>query len=152
MLSRRAWMAGAALASQARAQEIVRLPRKVRLAIIGLEGHTGEILDPMDRLPDVDLVVANAVLPRRFAAGDVAKLQAASNGGGPAAAAVAHAGRVRAQQGQLQRLRRGARGPVVTLPWMLDVEPDELADRLITETGAARRAPRRPGPVDVPSG
>src|SRR5436190_81951 len=56
MLSRRAWMAGAALASQARAQEIVRLPRKVRLAIIGLEGHTGEILDPMDRLPDVELV------------------------------------------------------------------------------------------------
>src|SRR5947207_150634 len=111
-----------------------------------------ETLQLQQQLPDVDLVVANAVLPRRFAAGDVAKLQAASNGGGPAAAAVAHAGRVRAQQAQLQRLRRGPRGPVVTLPWMLDVEPDELADRLITETGAARRAPRRPGPVAVPSG
>jgi hypothetical protein len=35
---------------------------------------------------------------------------------------------------------------------MLDVEPDELASRLITETRPARRAPRRPGPVDVPSG
>jgi len=41
---------------------------------------------------------------------------------------------------------------VVTLPWMLDVEPGELAARLITETRPARRAPRRPGPVDVPSG
>jgi hypothetical protein len=59
---------------------------------------------------------------------------------------------VRAQQSQLSRLRRGARGPVVTLPWMLDVEPDELATKLITETRPARRAPRRPGPVDVPSG
>jgi predicted dehydrogenase len=48
-------MAGAALASQAAAQEIVRLPKKVRLAIIGLEGHTSEILDPLDRLPDVEL-------------------------------------------------------------------------------------------------
>jgi hypothetical protein len=99
----------------------------------------------------VDLIVANAVLPRRFAAADVAKLRESSNGGGPARAAVAHAGRVRAQQGQLQRLRRGARGPVVTLPWMLDVEPDELAGRLLAETGPTRRGTRRPGSVDVPS-
>jgi predicted dehydrogenase len=55
-ISRRSWIAGAALASQAPAQEILRLPQKVRLAIIGLEGHLGEILDPMDRLPDVELV------------------------------------------------------------------------------------------------
>lgn len=48
-------MAGAALASQAAAQEI-RLPKKIRLAIIGLEGHIGEILGPMDRLPDIELV------------------------------------------------------------------------------------------------
>ena len=59
MLSRRAWMAGAALASQAKAQETVRLPRKVRLAIIGLEGHTGEVLDPMDRLPDLELAAVS---------------------------------------------------------------------------------------------
>jgi anion-transporting ArsA/GET3 family ATPase len=110
-----------------------------------------ETLQLQQQLPDVDLIVANAVLSRRFASGDVAKLRARGNGGGPAAAAVAHAGRVRAQQGQLQRLRRGARGPVVTLPWMLDVEPDELASRLITQTGPARRASRRPGRVDVPS-
>src|SRR3954470_2017241 len=110
-----------------------------------------ETLALQQQLPDVDLIVANAVLARRFGAGDVAKLHAAANGAGPAAAAVAHAGRVRAQQGQLQRLRRGARCPVITLPWMLDVEPDELAGRLLTETGA-RRSARRPGPVDVPSG
>ena len=48
-------MAGMALASQAAAHEIVRLPKKVRLAIIGLEGHTSEILDPLDRLPEVEL-------------------------------------------------------------------------------------------------
>src|SRR5260370_40560955 len=54
-LSRRSWMAGVALGSQAAAQEIVRLPKKVRLAIIGLEGHTSEILDPLDQLPDVEL-------------------------------------------------------------------------------------------------
>jgi anion-transporting ArsA/GET3 family ATPase len=109
-----------------------------------------ETLALQQQLPDVDLVVANAVLARRFVAADLATLRRAS--GDPAAAAVAHAGRVRAQQAQLARLRRGARGPVVTLPWMLDVEPDELASRLITETRPARRAPRRPGPVDVPSG
>lgn len=34
----------------------MRLPRKVRLALIGLEGHTGEILQPLARLPEVELV------------------------------------------------------------------------------------------------
>jgi anion-transporting ArsA/GET3 family ATPase len=109
-----------------------------------------ETLQLQDQLPDVDMVVVNAVLSRRFTAADVERLRGAV--GEPAAAACAHAGRVRAQQAQLARLRRGARGTVVTLPWMLDVEPDELASRLITETRPARRAPRRPGPVDVPSG
>jgi anion-transporting ArsA/GET3 family ATPase len=120
------------------------------IVTMAAELPVSETLQLQQQLPDVDLVVANAVLPRRFAAADVAKLRAAGNGG-PAAASVAHAGRVRAQQSQLARLRRGARGPVATLPWMLDVEPDELASRLIAETGPARRAPRRPGPVDVPS-
>ena len=54
-LSRRSWMAGVALASQAASREVVRLPKKVRLAIIGLEGHTSEILAPLDQLPDVEL-------------------------------------------------------------------------------------------------
>jgi len=44
------------MAAQAANLPIVRLPQKVRVAIIGLEGHIGEILEPMDRLPDVELV------------------------------------------------------------------------------------------------
>jgi len=55
-LSRRAWVAGAALARQASPQPAVRLPQKVRLALLGLEGHIDEILGPLDRLPDVQLV------------------------------------------------------------------------------------------------
>ena len=55
-LSRRAWLAGAAMAAQAPGQPVVRLPQKVRIAIIGLEGHIGQILEPLDRLPDVELV------------------------------------------------------------------------------------------------
>jgi predicted dehydrogenase len=65
-------MAGAALAAQAATQETVRLPQKVRLAIIGLEGHIGEILRPMDRLPDVELVAIqdrNPSLMRQVATG-----------------------------------------------------------------------------------
>jgi predicted dehydrogenase len=55
-ITRRAWIGGVALAAQAAEKTIVRLPQKVRLAIIGLEGHIGEILGPLDRLPDVELV------------------------------------------------------------------------------------------------
>ena len=55
-MTRRAWIGGAALAAQAADLTIVRLPQHVRLAIIGLEGHTGEILGPLNRLPDVELV------------------------------------------------------------------------------------------------
>lgn len=33
-----------------------RLPKKVRVVLIGSEGHTGEILDPLKNLPDVELV------------------------------------------------------------------------------------------------
>jgi len=55
-MTRRAWIGGVALAAQAAETTIVRLPQKVRLAIIGLEGHISEILEPLDRLPDVELV------------------------------------------------------------------------------------------------
>jgi predicted dehydrogenase len=66
-LSRRAWVMGAALAPQAAARQIVRLPKKVRLALIGLAGHIGEILDPMDRLPDLELVAIQDPDPQRVA-------------------------------------------------------------------------------------
>jgi predicted dehydrogenase len=55
-LSRRTWVTGVALAPQLGTAQVVRLPKKIRLALIGLVGHIGEILDPMDRLPDLQLV------------------------------------------------------------------------------------------------
>jgi predicted dehydrogenase len=55
------------LASQASALQIVRLPKKVRLALIGLEGHISEILDPMERLPDVQLVAIQDPDPQLMA-------------------------------------------------------------------------------------
>jgi predicted dehydrogenase len=55
-ITRRVWMGGVALGSEASGRQITRLPRGLRLAIIGLEGHISEILGPLDRLPDVELV------------------------------------------------------------------------------------------------
>src|SRR5579872_3208364 len=54
-LTRRSWLAATAMAMQAANQEILRLPKKLRVAIIGLEGHISEILGPLDRLPDLEL-------------------------------------------------------------------------------------------------
>src|SRR4051812_20100989 len=56
-ISRRSWMAGLPLAQQAlRAAEALHLPRKVRIALIGVEGHTGEILNRLKEAPDVEFV------------------------------------------------------------------------------------------------
>jgi len=53
-LSRRAiLLAPAALA--AAPEPPVRLPKKIRAAIIGFEGHTGEVTSSLPRLPDVEL-------------------------------------------------------------------------------------------------
>jgi predicted dehydrogenase len=38
------------------AAEQVKLPRKIRVAIIGLQAHTGLIVDPLPRLPEVEIV------------------------------------------------------------------------------------------------
>ena len=46
--------AGAALAQKSK--QPVRLPRKIRLAFIGGDGHAGEILTPLPLLPDVEIV------------------------------------------------------------------------------------------------
>jgi len=66
-LSRRAWVTGVALAPQAAARQIVRLPQKVRLGLIGLVGHIEEILGPMDVLPDVQLVAVQDPDPQLVA-------------------------------------------------------------------------------------
>src|SRR5512140_1735698 len=51
-ITRRSWMAGAAAAA---APAPLRLPRKIRLAFIGLAGHIGEVLNPLQNLPDVEI-------------------------------------------------------------------------------------------------
>lgn len=80
-LTRREWMAGAA-AVRLPAQTTIKLPQQVRLALIGLEGHIGEILDPLDRLPDVKLVAVcdrnakqRALIADRFHAHQYASYQ-----------------------------------------------------------------------------
>lgn len=55
--SRRVLIAGAAaLAARAADTSTVRLPRPVRLAIIGFDGHPGEITSQLSRLPDLEVV------------------------------------------------------------------------------------------------
>jgi anion-transporting ArsA/GET3 family ATPase len=68
---------------------------------------------------EVGLVVANGVLPQRFSADEVRRLQAAPDG--PEVRAAQHASaRARSQRAQLRRLRRGARAPIATLPFVFD--------------------------------
>ncbi len=66
---------------------------------------------------NVDLVVANGLLPDRFDAAEVSALEVAPPSRPVRAALVAHA-RARAQRTQLARLRRRAVAPVVTLPFV----------------------------------
>ncbi len=47
---------GSLTAAAAQSQPLLRLDRRVRVALIGLEGHTGEILRPLPQLPDVEIV------------------------------------------------------------------------------------------------
>jgi len=75
---------------------------------------------------EVGLVVCNGVLAQRFAAADVRALDAAPDRPEVRAARHAHA-RARAQRSQLRRLRRGARAPVVTLPFVFDEDGDKHA-------------------------
>jgi hypothetical protein len=68
---------------------------------------------------ELELVLANGVLPQRFSAADGRALDAAPDG--PAVRAARHAlARGRAQRTQLRRLRRGVRAPVATLPFVFD--------------------------------
>ena len=60
--TRRTMMAGTALlAKTALAMQLtpIRLPRRIRLGILGLEGHISELLDPLPQLPDVELVAVS---------------------------------------------------------------------------------------------
>jgi anion-transporting ArsA/GET3 family ATPase len=68
---------------------------------------------------EVGLVVANGMLPRRFSAADARALDAVVGSPEVRAARHSHA-RAAAQRAQLQRLRRGVRAPVATLPFVFD--------------------------------
>lgn len=57
--TRRSLFAGAAAAAAQSGEPEVRLPRKVRVALLGMDGHTGEVLRPLPRLPEVELVAVS---------------------------------------------------------------------------------------------
>lgn len=69
-MNRRRWLAGAASLAFGLAAEKqpVRLPRKVRVALLGLDGHTGEIVSKLPRLPDVEVVAVSDPKPEALAA------------------------------------------------------------------------------------
>jgi anion-transporting ArsA/GET3 family ATPase len=83
---------------------------------------------------NVDQVIANGVLPHRFKAAEVRRLQTV--GDNPAVrAALAEHHRAAGQQEQLERLRGEARAPVATLPHVFEPElrrreVELLSDRL----------------------
>jgi predicted dehydrogenase len=60
MLTRRALvLTPAALAAAAAPSDPIRLPRRLRVAILGLDGHTGEIVDKVPQLPDIEIVAVS---------------------------------------------------------------------------------------------
>jgi anion-transporting ArsA/GET3 family ATPase len=86
------------------------------------EMPVNETLALQDALPasvgvGIDVVVANGLLPDRFSAAEVEALRAAPPSPPVVAALTAHA-RARAPRAQLARLRRAARAPVLTLPFV----------------------------------
>jgi len=93
------------------------------------EMPVSETIELERRLPEAvgrgpDAIVVNAVYPRLFSAAEVDRVSAATAPPAPrrlraaGAATRSRATRVREQQGQLRRLRRTARAPVLTLPFL----------------------------------
>jgi predicted dehydrogenase len=81
ILSRRSWLAGAPIAAQlaARAaQPTVHLPHKVRIALIGVQGHITEITSHLKEAPDVEFVAVADTDPKaaaHFARGPLAGIR-----------------------------------------------------------------------------
>src|SRR5262245_39931064 len=77
-LSRRSWLAGASLAAQQAARAAVapvHLPHKVRIAVIGAQGHMGEVTNHLKEAPELELVAVADPDPNaaaRFARGALA--------------------------------------------------------------------------------
>ena len=55
MHTRRALLLAAGAMMAQETEPAIRLPRKVRLGMIGFDGHPGEVLGQLRRLPDVEL-------------------------------------------------------------------------------------------------
>jgi predicted dehydrogenase len=69
-VTRRGFLAGSSLALGVRGQTggaVLRLPRKIRIAMLGFEGHTSLILGELPRLPDVALAGAYDLNASRLA-------------------------------------------------------------------------------------
>jgi anion-transporting ArsA/GET3 family ATPase len=124
----------------------VRDPSATAVVAVALaeEMPVSETIDIERRLGDelgieLDLVLANAVLPERLSAGEAAELEAADGKLSASArvaidAALSTHRTVRAQRSQLSRLRRGVAAKVATLPHLLtpDVGREEI-ERLSRE-------------------
>jgi anion-transporting ArsA/GET3 family ATPase len=114
------------IASQAReVDELLRDPARSAILTVALPAElpVSETLDLEGRVREalrrnVDAIVVNGVLPRRFSGEDVAQVAAADGTAPPAvlAAVRSHHGQAAAQQAQLRRLRAGAGAAVHTLP------------------------------------
>lgn len=62
--SRRVLFTAAAIAAaQTKAIEPVRLPRRIRLGLLGFDGHVGDIISPLPQLPDVEVVAISDANP-----------------------------------------------------------------------------------------
>lgn len=59
LITRRSLLA----ALPAAAAEPVRLPARIRVAILGLDGHTGEMVRPLPQLPDVEIAAISDPTP-----------------------------------------------------------------------------------------
>ncbi|MFN8175194.1 MAG: ArsA-related P-loop ATPase [Solirubrobacteraceae bacterium] len=139
---------------RAQADRVLKLLRDpARAGYVGVaapaEMPVGETLELERLLPeaigrDLDAIVVNAVYPRRFSPAEMERVSAATGSGASrsacaaGAAARSRAARVREQQGQLRRLRRAARAPVVTLPFLFRPALDLRAAGELAPALAAR--------------
>src|SRR5919198_1211437 len=108
----------------------------------------------------LDAIVVNAIYPQRFSPAEARRLEDASRDGAAdsatraaLAAALSEHRRAKAQLAQLRRLRRNARAPVVTLPFLFEPQIDldcmrrlaqELERRLRQLAPPAERSSARP--------
>jgi anion-transporting ArsA/GET3 family ATPase len=109
-------------------------PRQAGVLVVALpeEMPVNETLEFEERLRQemkmkVDAVVANGLYPERFSGPEADQLASLDGQGPPGAraalrAALAEHRWARAQRSQLQRLRRGTKAPVATLPYLFEPE------------------------------